>query len=59
MHGSRDIREMAGSDDVDFLKNRALGLAEFLWEGSYGTNTSSHQTSEPSNAQILRYKRNG
>jgi hypothetical protein len=41
MHGSRDIRE-TGSDDVDFLKNRVLGLAEFLWEGSYGPNTSAH-----------------
>jgi hypothetical protein len=28
MHGYRDIREMSGSDYVDFLKNRVLGWAE-------------------------------
>ena len=50
---------MDGSDDVYFLKNRVLGLAEFLWEDSYGPNTSTHQNLEPSDAWILRYKRNG
>jgi hypothetical protein len=59
MHGSRDIKEMVGSDDVDFLENRVLGLAEFLWEGSYGPNTSTRKKSEPSDARILRYQRNG
>jgi hypothetical protein len=59
MHGSRDIKEMAGSDDVDFLENRVLGLAEILWEGSYGPNTSAHKKSEPSDARIPRYQRNG
>jgi hypothetical protein len=59
MHGYQDIREMAGSDDVDFLKNRVLGLDEILWEGSYGPNTSAHQKSKPFNAHISGYKRNG
>jgi hypothetical protein len=59
MHKSRDIREMDGSDDVYFLENRVLGLAEFFWEGSYGPNTSAHQKSEPSDARIPRYQRNG
>jgi hypothetical protein len=59
MHRSRDIKEMAGSDDADFLENRVLGLAEFLWEGSYGLNTSALKKSEPSDAWIPRYQRNG
>ena len=59
MHESRDIKEMDGSDDVDFLENRVLCLAEILWEGSYGPNTSACQKLEPSDARIPRYKRNG
>ena len=59
MHRSRDIREVVGSDDVDFLKNHVLGLAGFLWEGSYGPNTFAQRKLEPSDARILRYKRNG
>ena len=59
MHRSRDIKEMARSDDVDFLKNRVLGLAKFFWEGSYGPNTSARQNLEPFNARISRYQRNG
>ena len=41
MHGSRDIKEMVGSDDANFLENHVLGLARILWEGSYGPNTSA------------------
>ena len=50
---------MDEGDFVDFLENRVLGSAKILWEGSYGPNTSARQKSEPSNAQILRYQRNG
>jgi hypothetical protein len=59
MHGSRDIKEMDGSDDVDFIEKHVLGLVEILWEGSYGPNTYACQISEPSDARISRYNRNG
>jgi hypothetical protein len=43
----------------DFLTNYKLDSVGILWAGSYGPNTSAHQKSEPSDAWISRYKRNG
>jgi hypothetical protein len=43
----------------DFLTKCKLDSVGIFWVGSYGPNTSACQKSEPSNARILRYKRNG
>jgi hypothetical protein len=59
MHIYRYIKEIDGSDDVDFLKNSVLGLSKILWEGSYGPNTFACKKSDPSNVRIPRYQRNG
>jgi hypothetical protein len=55
MHGSRDIREMVGSDDVDFLKNRVLGWAEIYRVCSSKYYTLPVQKSREPSSPFVRY----